>query len=130
MSPRAASTSTTVAGPSAVTVPGVVVDTSSDGGSIVIAWPAGLVPDPKFNLVESFLFDATNEPPQLAPSGPFIAKTQPNGTFILEIPVPQNSCDYNLVIVSANDKDHSVAETDRSQLAKFFCRSRENAWAI
>lgn len=95
--------------------------TLNDEGSVVVAWPAGFVPASKRPLAATSLFAGPTEAQRLAPQGPFVVKTSSDGTYALDVPVPEIECSYYVLILSANSRNQAaVAPVDQSLLASYF----------
>lgn len=92
-----------------------------DAGSIVIAWPADFSPPNKHALSAQELFAQPTQARQITDQGPFIVASNGDGTFTVDVPVPQVDCNYYVLMLSAHSKSgRAVGAGDSAVLSVYF----------
>jgi anti-anti-sigma regulatory factor len=77
--------------------------TLADTGSAVVAWPARVIPAKKFSVSGKQLFEPGLSPAKETPIGPFVARTDANGRFQMDVRIPPGgACDYYVLALSKN----------------------------
>lgn len=95
---------------------------TAEAGAVVVAWPADIAWQEPSELARDDLFAADGPPRLLSLTGPFLARSDEQGRFFVQVRTPQGSeADYHLLVLSASlAPEGRLSEDDRALIGRYF----------